>query len=229
MRLQSDPTVIGVRQRLITLEGIDGAGKSTHIKAMAQLLQEQGGSVLVSREPGGSALAERLRELLLHEPMGSFTELLLIFAARNDHVERSIRPALARGQWVLCDRFTDATWAYQGAGRGMDAAQIAWLEASVHADVQPLRTYWFDLDPMEAAKRRALSRGSADRFESEDLRFFERVRTGYQERAALRPDCFFRIDASQNQSQIAELLLNDLKECIQSLPAGAPIIGSDCA
>jgi len=158
--------------RFITLEGIDGAGKSTHVESLAGFLRAQGESVVVSREPGGSELAERIRELLLYREMGSLTELLLVFAARNDHLERLIKPALADGLWVICDRFTDATWAYQGAGRGMDGSTIAWLEAQVHADLQPTRTYWFDLDPLEAAKRRASNREAGDRFEAEDLEFF---------------------------------------------------------
>ena len=199
-----------VKHRFITLEGIDGAGKSTHLETLAQYLREQGESVLVSREPGGSELAERIRDLLLHQEMGSLTELLLVFAARNDHLERLIRPALAEGQWVICDRFTDASWAYQGAGRGMDAASIAWLEARVHSNFQPLRTYWFDLDPLEAAKRRAISRGAADRFEAEDLVFFQRVREGYASRAALRGQAFLRIDASQSRARIGEQIMIDL-------------------
>jgi dTMP kinase len=199
-----------LQHRFITLEGIDGAGKSTHVEVLAQYLREQGESVFVSREPGGSELAERIRELLLHQSMGGLTELLLVFAARNDHLERLIRPALAKGHWVICDRFTDATWAYQGAGRGMDAASIAWLEASVHSNLQPSRTYWFDLDPLEAARRRAASRGAADRFEAEDLVFFQRVREGYASRAKLRAEAFMRIDASQSKQRIGQQMILDL-------------------
>jgi len=196
--------------RFITLEGIDGAGKSTHVESLAGFLRAQGESVVVSREPGGSELAERIRELLLYREMGSLTELLLVFAARNDHLERLIRPALADGLWVICDRFTDATWAYQGAGRGMDASTIAWLEAQVHADLQPMRTYWFDLDPLEAAKRRASNREAGDRFEAEDLEFFKLVRDGYAARAALKAATYLRVDAHQAPSAISQFLLRDL-------------------
>jgi dTMP kinase len=142
--------------------------------------------------------------------MGSLTELLLVFAARNDHLERLIKPALEDGLWVICDRFTDATWAYQGAGRGMDASTIAWLEAQVHADLQPTRTYWFDLDPLEAAKRRASNREAGDRFEAEDLEFFKRVRDGYAARAALKAATYLRVDAHQAPSAISQFLLRDL-------------------
>ena len=196
--------------RFITLEGIDGAGKSTHLESLAGFLRAHGESVLVSREPGGSELAERIRELLLHRDMGSLTELLLVFAARNDHLERLIRPALADGLWVICDRFTDATWAYQGAGRGMDASTIAWLEAQVHADLQPIRTYWFDLEPLEAAKRRAANRAVSDRFEAEDVEFFKRVRDGYAARAALNAATYLRVDAHKTPSAISQYLLSDL-------------------
>ena len=196
--------------RFITLEGIDGAGKSTHLESLAGFLRAHGESVLVSREPGGSELAERIRELLLHRDMGSLTELLLVFAARNDHLERLIRPALADGLWVICDRFTDATWAYQGAGRGMDASTIAWLEAQVHADLQPIRTYWFDLEPLEAAKRRAANRAVSDRFEAEDVEFFKRVRDGYAARAALKAATYLRVDAHQTPTAISQFLLSDL-------------------
>jgi len=196
--------------RFITLEGIDGAGKSTHVESLAGFLRAQGESVVVSREPGGSELAERIRELLLYREMGSLTELLLVFAARNDHLERLIKPALEDGLWVICDRFTDATWAYQGAGRGMDASTIAWLETQVHADLQPTRTYWFDLDPLEAAKRRASNREAGDRFEAEDLEFFKRVRDGYAARAALKAATYLRVDAHQAPSAISQFLLRDL-------------------
>ena len=199
-------------QRFISLEGIDGAGKSTHVNALAAFLRAQGERVFISREPGGSELAEKLRDLLLHQAMGTLTELLLVFAARNDHLERAIRPALADGQWVVCDRFTDASWAYQGAGRGASAAQLSWLESQVHGDLQPSRTYWFDLDPGEAARRRAASRGFADRFESQDLSFFERVREGYERRSQQRLGAFLRIDASLDAQSISKLLLEDLRQ-----------------
>jgi dTMP kinase len=212
--------------RFITLEGIDGAGKSTHLESLAGFLRAHGESVLVSREPGGSELAERIRELLLHLDMGSLTELLLVFAARNDHLERLIRPALADGLWVICDRFTDATWAYQGAGRGMDASTIAWLEAQVHADLQPIRTYWFDLEPLEAAKRRAANRAVSDRFEAEDVEFFKRVRDGYEARAALKAATYLRVDAQQAPTAISQFLLSDLALLKDRFSAGVDT-GSD--
>lgn len=201
-----------MRQRFITLEGIDGAGKSTHLSALADFLRARGERVLISREPGGSELAEGLRELLLHQKMGTLTELLLVFAARSDHLERTIRPALADGRWVVCDRFTDASWAYQGGGRGARVDQLSWLEAQVHQDLQPQRTYWFDLDPVEAARRRAASRGVSDRFEAEDLDFFKRVRKGYLDRSKQRGGAFLRIDAALDQASIAAHLLEDLQQ-----------------
>ena len=180
--------------RFLTLEGIDGAGKSTHIAGIGAYLREQGEQVVLSREPGGSELAEALRALLLQREMSMLTELLIVFAARRDHLDRVILPALARGAWVVCDRFTDATWAYQGGGRGVPSTQIAWLEQEVQGALKPLRTFWFDLEPREAAQRRAATRpresaavkpsahpsppeddaaaGPEDRFEAEDLDFF---------------------------------------------------------
>jgi len=169
--------------RFVSFEGIDGAGKSSHIEALAAWGRERGVEVLLTREPGGTPLAERLRELFLHEAMDPLTEALLVFAARRDHVRQCIAPALARGALVLCDRFTDATFAYQGAGRGFDEAVLAQLEAWVQQGLQPDLTLWFDLAPAEAARRRAAVR-SADRLEREDEAFFTRVRDGYA-RAAL--------------------------------------------
>lgn len=180
--------------RFISFEGIDGAGKSTHIEALAQHLRERGATVLLTREPGGTALAEQLRELLLHQAMDPLTEALLMFAARRDHLQQHIRPALQRGETVLCDRFTDATMAYQGHGRGFDLAVLAQLETWVQAGLQPDLTLWFDVAPAVAAERRAAAR-SADRFEQEDLAFFDRVRQGYRARMAQAPTRFVRIDA----------------------------------
>jgi dTMP kinase len=182
--------------RFISFEGIDGAGKSSHIEALAQWLHERGGAVVRTREPGGTPLAERLRELFLHEPMDALTEALLVFAARRDHLRLVIEPALARGDVVLCDRFTDASFAYQGAGRGFDLAVLAQLEGWVQEGRQPDLTLWFDVPPAEAARRRAAAR-AADRLEREDEAFFERVRAGYARRAAADPGRFVRIDAAQ--------------------------------
>lgn len=187
--------------RFITFEGIDGAGKSTHIEALTQRLRRGGAEVLCTREPGGTELAERLRELVLHERMDALTEVLLVFAARRDHVQTLVAPALARGATVLCDRFTDATFAYQGAGRGFDLAVLAQLEQWVHGTLQPELTLWLDLPAETAAQRRAQAR-AADRFESEDLAFFERVRAGYAQRSASAPQRFVRIDSSLERSAV---------------------------
>jgi dTMP kinase len=187
--------------RFITVEGIDGAGKSTHLEAMAGWLRERGQRVLLTREPGGTPLAEQLRAMVLHEPMEPLTEALLVFAARRDHLVHHILPALARGETVLCDRFTDATFAYQGGGRGFDLAVLAQLEAWVQQGRQPDLTLWFDLPPQQAADRRAAVR-APDRFEAQDLAFFERVRAGYEARAAADPQRFERIDSRQDKAGV---------------------------
>jgi dTMP kinase len=189
------------RARFITLEGIDGAGKSTHIAALAERLGRGGAEVVTTREPGGTALAERLREHVLHEAMDALTESLLVFAARRDHLVALIEPALARGATVLCDRFSDATFAYQGAGRGFDTALLAQLERWVHAGRQPDLTLWFDVPADVAARRRAEAR-RPDRFERQDDAFFERVRGGYLERQATSAGRFERIDALGTREQV---------------------------
>jgi dTMP kinase len=190
-----------VSGRFITFEGIDGAGKSTHIVALAQRLRERGAEVVCTREPGGTELAEKLRELVLHAPMDALTEALLVFAARRDHVQQLVAPALARDATVVCDRFTDATFAYQGGGRGFDTQVLAQLERWVHADLQPQLTFWLDLPAAEAARRRAAAR-AADRFESEDIAFFDRVRAGYAARMAADPGRFVRIDSSLEREAV---------------------------
>ena len=190
-----------VRGRFITFEGIDGAGKSSHIEPLAAWLSGRGHAVLVTREPGGTALAETLRGLVLHQPMDALTESLLVFAARRDHLVVAIEPALEAGTTVLCDRFTDATFAYQGSGRGFDLRVLSQLEAMVHHGLQPDLTLWFDLPPAVAAQRRAAAR-AADRFEAEDSAFFERVQAGYAARAACDPDRFRRIDAAPSQAEV---------------------------
>lgn len=188
-------------RRFITFEGIDGAGKSTHIESLAERLRQAGRAVVMTREPGGTALAERLRELVLHSPMDALTEALLVFAARRDHIQQVIAPALARGATVLCDRFTDATFAYQGAGRGFDTSTLATLEGWVQQGLQPDLTFWFDLPAETAAERRAAAR-SPDRFEQQDAAFFNRVRAGYEARCAQSPQRFARIDASRPREQV---------------------------
>jgi len=185
----------------ITFEGIDGAGKSSHIDASARWLRDAGREVVVTREPGGTALAERLRELVLHEPMDALTESLLVFAARRDHLRQCIEPALQRGATVLCDRFTDASFAYQGGGRGFDLGVLGQLEAWVQQGRQPDLTLWFDVPAAVAAQRRAAVR-APDRFERQDEAFFERVRAGYAARAAAAMQRFVRIDADRPPADV---------------------------
>jgi dTMP kinase len=193
------------RGRFITFEGIDGAGKSTHIPWFAQQLQARGQTVILTREPGGTPLAESIRDWVLHQTMSMRTEALLVFAARQDHLDRIIRPALDQGDWVVCDRFTDSTVAYQGGGRGLAIQDIATLEQWVHPDLQPDCTLLFDLDPQEAAVRRAAAR-DADRFEAEDIAFFARVRASYLARQSADPQRFICIDSRQNIEVIKTLL-----------------------
>ncbi|MBS0446924.1 MAG: dTMP kinase [Proteobacteria bacterium] len=188
--------------RFITFEGIDGAGKSTHIEALARRLAARGATIVQTREPGGTPLAEALREMLLTAPMDAMTEALLVFAARRDHLRQVIRPALQRGETVVCDRYTDATFAYQGGGRGTDLGLLRELEARVHGDLQPDLTLWFDLPAEIAADRRARAR-AADRFEREDLAFFERVRAAYEARRAAAPARIVRIDSSRTRDEVA--------------------------
>ncbi len=187
--------------RFITLEGIDGAGKSTHLAAIQAWLQARGHEVVSTREPGGTPLAESLRDLVLHRPMDPLTEALLVFAARRDHLQQVIGPALARGAWVLCDRFTDASFAYQGAGRGFDLALLAQLEDWVQQGRQPDLTLWFDAPAATAAARRAAVR-EPDRFEAQDEAFFGRVNAGYAARAAADPARFVRIDAAAGREVV---------------------------
>ena len=197
--------------RFVTFEGIDGAGKSTHIAALQHWLQSRGREVLLTREPGGSPLAERLRELVLHQPMDALSETLLIFAARRDHLQTCIEPALARGAVVLCDRFTDATFAYQGAGRGFDGQVLQQLETWVQQGRQPDLTLWFDLPPAQAAARRAAAR-APDRFEQQDEAFFARVREGYAQRMAQAPQRFVRLDAAADRDGVWAQIVQALEQ-----------------
>ncbi|MGI9134261.1 MAG: dTMP kinase [Rhodoferax sp.] len=194
----------------ISFEGIDGAGKSTHIQALADALQATGRSVTLTREPGGTPLAEQLRTLVLNDPMDAMTEALLVFAARRDHLHRLIVPALARAEVVLCDRFTDATFAYQGAGRGFDWGILAQLEQWVQGQglegptarlIQPDLTFWFDLPAPVAAARLAGAR-LPDKFEAQPLAFFEQVAQGYAQRLTADPARFARIDANQSPQAV---------------------------
>lgn len=192
--------------RFISFEGIDGAGKSTHIEALADAWRAQGRCVTLTREPGGTPLAEQLRALVLHQSMDALTEALLIFAGRRDHLQQVIEPALARGEWVLCDRFTDATFAYQGGGRGFDWAVLGQLESMVQQLPegglrQPDLTVWFDLDPAIAAERLASAR-VPDKFESQPADFFAAVRAGYARREAEMPQRFARINAAQTREAV---------------------------
>ena len=169
--------------KFITFEGVDGAGKSTHIAAFADALRGHGKNVITTREPGGTALGEKLRELLLHEPMHLETEALLMFAARREHLAQVIVPSLARGDWVISDRFTDATFAYQGGGRGLSIDKLTQLEQWVHGDMQPDLTLLFDV-PLEVARERLQKTRDLDKFEQEQEDFFVRVRQVYLQRAA---------------------------------------------
>ena len=194
----------------ISFEGIDGAGKSTHITGLAAAFKNAGRTVTLTREPGGTPLAEKLRAMVLNDAMDSLTESLLIFAARRDHIVNVIKPALERGDVVLCDRFTDATFAYQGAGRGFDLGVLKTLESFVQSEsnasngvglLQPDLTVWFDVSPEEAAKRLADAR-VPDKFEAQPVEFFRRVASGYTDRQRGDPERFARIDASQSRDVV---------------------------
>lgn len=191
------------RGRFITFEGLDGAGKSTHIGAVVGLLESRGLRVVSTREPGGTPLGERLRELLLHQPMHLETETLLMFAARREHLFQIIQPALDSGAWVVCDRFTDASYAYQGGGRGLDSRRIAALEQWTHPDLQPDLTLLFDL-PYSIARERLAQARAADRFEREAADFHERVRQAYLARAAAAAGRIRIIAAGRSRSEISK-------------------------
>lgn len=190
--------------RFITIEGGEGAGKSTMLARISGWLEARGHEVIRTREPGGTVLAEKIRAILLddeHAALCSQAELLLVFASRAQHLEEVIRPALDRGQTVLCDRFTDATWAYQGGGRQIPASLISGLEQMVHGDLQPDLTFLLDL-PVEVGLERASQRSVADRFEQESMQFFERVRRAYLDRAAAHSNRFAVIDAALDPEQV---------------------------
>ena len=199
-----------MRGRFITFEGIDGSGKSTQLTATASALRASGIDVLETREPGGTALGESLRTLLLGRTMSPLTETLLMFAARVEHVDEVIVPALGTGHWVLCDRFTDASYAYQSGGRGIPAEWIANLETWAHPTLQPDLTVVIDLDPKQAAMRRARVR-TPDRFEAEDVAFFERVREVYAARARAEPNRILLIDGARPSAEILERIVERVK------------------
>lgn len=193
--------------KFITLEGMDGAGKSTHIPTIVALLQTRGLEVISTREPGGTALGEQLRTLLLHEPMHAETETLLMFAARREHIANVIEPALARGAYVLSDRFTDATYAYQCGAKGVAPDKIKQLEIWVQGDLRPDATLLFDV-PVEISLKRLANAREPDKFEREDAQFFEKLRQAYLQRAAENPERFHIINANQSLENVKKLVEN---------------------
>ena len=208
--------------KFITIEGTEGVGKSTNLAFVRDWLTARSIDVVVTREPGGTPLAEQLRELLLatrDEPVAHNAELLMIFAARAQHLEQVIKPALARGSWVLCDRFTDATYAYQGGGRGLDKAVVGELEQLVQGALRPDLTLVLDIEP-ELGLQRAAARAELDRFEREDMAFFNRVRQAYRERAEANPARYAQVDAGRALTQVQ----CDIDSCLTRL-IGAPELG----
>lgn len=200
------------KAKFITFEGVDGAGKSTHLAWFADALRQRGPDVLVTREPGGTPLGEQLRGILLNQPMNIGTEALLMFAARLEHIEQVIKPALHAGKWVISDRFSDASFAYQGGGRGLDWDKLSQLEQWVHPDLQPDLTLFFDV-PVEVARQRLANNASLDRFEQEQADFFERVRAGYHKRVLQNPQRYRVIDAAKSMDDVKR----KLEEVILSL------------
>ncbi|NYT46968.1 MAG: dTMP kinase [Candidatus Methanofishera endochildressiae] len=203
--------------RFITLEGGEGVGKTTNMACIQALLEEQNIPLLLTREPGGTALAENIRQLLLDEEQESIapqTELLMMFAARAQHIKHVITPALEQGTWVLCDRFTDATYAYQGGGRSMALSSIQWLENFVQGDLRPDLTLLLDA-PIQLGMQRAQKRGKLDRFESEKMAFFEQVRQSYLSIAAQQPERVKIIDATQKLSSVQAQIKQTLSAFIQ--------------
>lgn len=204
-----------MRNRFITVEGVEGAGKSSAVMSIAQWIETvHGGRVVTTREPGGTSLGEDLRSILLNhreEGMSIDAELLLMFAARAEHLSRVIRPALSNGQWVVCDRFTDASFAYQGGGRGVDTARIEMLADWTHPDLSPGLTLWLDV-PVEIGLARAAGRSAPDRFETEKQTFFDAVRETYAQRHATAPQRIKRIDAAPSIDRVQAQILQTLAE-----------------
>ncbi len=203
--------------KFLTLEGTEGAGKSTNLKCIQSWLESRGIELIVTREPGGTAISEAIREILLNtefNTMNPNTELLLMFAARNQHIEEKIKPALAQGKWVISDRFTDASYAYQGAGRGIEYSRIAEIENWVQQSFQPDKTFVFDL-PIEIGMARVRARGEqTDRFEQENIEFFDKVRNAYLNRAKQAPERYAILDASQSLDVVQKQITNHLIELI---------------
>ena len=207
------------RGLFLTLEGAEGVGKSTNIEFITQYLEQRGIEYVLTREPGGTQLGEKIRELLLavhEEPMSELTELLLVFAARAQHLDKIIEPALAAGKWVVCDRFTDATFAYQGAGRGLSMETIGELESMVQGELQPDLTLILDLDP-EIGMQRAGNRGELDRFEREQMSFFRHVRQGYLDIAQAEPERCTVIDAAKSLEDVKLDLLAALEQGLSKI------------
>ena len=198
--------------KFITFEGVDGAGKSTHLAWFADALRQRGPDVIVTREPGGTPLGEQLREILLNQTMSIGTEALLMFAARLEHIEQVIKPALRAGKWVISDRFSDASFAYQGGGRGVPLDKLEQLERWVHADLQPDLTLLFDI-PVEVARQRLANNVTLDRFEQEKGAFFEKVRQAYLDRYRKNPQRFALIDAAQSPEKVKA----DLEKIVSSI------------
>ena len=203
----------------LTLEGAEGVGKSTNIEFITQYLEQRGIEYVLTREPGGTQLGEKIRELLLavhEESMSELTELLLVFAARAQHLDKIIEPALAAGKWVVCDRFTDATFAYQGAGRGLSMETIGELESMVQGELRPDLTLILDLDP-EIGMQRASNRGELDRFEREQMSFFRHVRQGYLDIAQAEPERCTVIDAAKSLEDVKLDLLAALEQGLSKI------------
>ena len=194
------------RGKFITLEGIDGAGKSSHLEFLVQQVKARGEQVVLTREPGGTSPGEKIREIVLHAAMNAKAEALLMFAARAEHVACVIEPALASGTWVVCDRFSDATYAYQCGGRGLPREFVVGLERLVHPGLQPDATFLFDVEPSTAYERRRAQQRTADKFESEQRDFFRRVRESYLERAREHSRRFHVVDASGTPPEVRDRL-----------------------
>lgn len=197
---------MSARGRFITLEGIDGAGKSSHLDFLVQQVKARGNEAALTREPGGTAAGEKIREVVLHAPMNAKAEALMMFAARAEHVATVVEPALASGRWVVCDRFSDATYAYQCGGRGLAREFVVGLERLVHPGLQPDATFLFDLDPAIACERQRAQQRLADKFEREQAEFFRRVREAYLERAREHSRRFHVIDASGSIAEVRDRL-----------------------